>query len=120
MHCLKQAAGLQLSGDSVSSNEAEDALKALRDGKASKGWLGGWRAPKDSKEVEARAQAKSEAKAAAKASREAKKAERLSSKARSHALSQSPPGETHSLEHLKDVKESVVRFEIWKPLLTCP
>ena len=93
--CSVLHAGLQLSGDDVSANEAEEALRAMRESKPGKGWLGAWRGPKDSREAEARAQAKAEARAAAKASKEARKAERLSSKARSSALQQSlsPPGE---------------------------
>ena len=86
------AALLQLSGEDMSSNKSAEALKAVREGKAGRGWLGGWRGAggKDSS-----ADARAEAKAEAKASKEAKKAEKLAAKqscSSANLQSSSPPG----------------------------
>ena len=77
----------------MTANESMDALKAAREAKAGKGWLGSWRSGKDSKDTEAKAEARAEAKAA----KDAKKAEKQAAKAKAANLhSSSPPGHTSS------------------------
>lgn len=77
----------------MTANESLEALKAAREAKAGKGWLGSWRSGKDTKDAEAKAEARAGARAEAKAAKDAKKAEKQAAKARNANLqSSAPPG----------------------------